>query len=132
MTAHFIIFIWALVGAAESLYLNYEHRKKRPLVCVIGNDCGKVWASPYSRTFGVPNEVLGIIFYVAMAIIEASIFLGDRSQLMAIGEYVVLFGGAASSMYFTYLQWRVIKAWCFWCTVSALIVLVMVIVRALF
>lgn len=129
MITHFIILILALIGIGESLYLNQSHRKKKALVCVIGNDCAKVWESPYSKTFGVSNEILGIIFYATMAVIEGTLLLGDNFMFMILGEYLLLVGGFIMSCYFLYIQWHVIRAWCFWCTSSAVIVFIMLAVR---
>ena len=131
MDLHLIIFILSLVGVAEALYLNYECRRHRAPVCLIGNQCHVVWDSPYSKTFGVSNEILGIIYYVTLAVVELVIFSGDTSSQMVIGEYIILFGGALMSCYFFYVQWRLIKAWCFWCTLSAIIVWAMVAIRFL-
>lgn len=129
MNTHLIIFILSLIGVAEALYLNYERKRKRPPVCIIGNDCAKVWASPYIKTFGVSNEILGIIFYAVMAVVEWTLFFGDTSFFMVTGEYIFLFSGTLMSFYFFYVQWRLIKAWCFWCTLSAVIVWTMTVVR---
>jgi uncharacterized membrane protein len=132
MNIHIIILILALGGIGESLYLNYERRRERPPVCVIGHDCGEVWASPYSKTFGVSNEILGIVLYATAAVIEWTLFLGNGTEAMIIGESLVLIAGAIMSCYFVYLQWRVIKAWCFWCTLSAIITWVMFLVHFIF
>ncbi|HAS84955.1 MAG TPA: hypothetical protein DCS23_02715 [Candidatus Yonathbacteria bacterium] len=132
MDINLILFILSLVGVAESLYLNYECRRHRTPVCLIGNQCDIVWNSPYSKTFGVSNEILGLIYYLTLAVVEWTIFSGGISELMIIGEYVILFGGALMSCYFFYIQWRLIKAWCFWCTLSAVIVWVMVIARSIY
>lgn len=131
MDLHLIIFVLAIIGIAESLYLNYECRRNRAPVCLIGNDCHVVWESSYSKTLGVSNEILGLIFYITLAFIEWVIFKGDTSLQMMTGEYLFLIGGALMSCYFFYIQWRVIKAWCFWCTLSAIIVWVIVAVRFL-
>lgn len=129
MDLHLIIFILALVGFAEAVYLNYECRRHRAPVCLIGNQCSIVWDSQYSKTFGVSNEVLGLIYYATLSIVEWMIFSGDTSSLMIIGEYIILIAGAIMSLYFFYVQWRLIKAWCFWCTLSAFIVWTMVVFR---
>lgn len=130
MNIHLIILVLAVVGVLEAIYLLIQRKKKRPPVCVIGGSCTTVWESPYSMTFGVGNEVLGIIFYSTVAILEAVLILGAYDPILAIGEWVILVGGSVMSAYYIYLQWRVIRAWCFWCTISALIVWVMVAVRA--
>lgn len=131
MDVHLIIFILALAGVAESLYLNYECRKHRVPVCLIGNQCDIVWNSQYSKTFGVSNEILGIIFYSTIATLEGVLIFGGYDPLLALGETIILFGGAVMSCYFFYVQWRLIKAWCFWCTISAVIVWAMVLARFL-
>jgi len=132
MNAHIIILILALVGFGESCYLIYERKRKRPPVCVIGNECGEVWASPYSRTLGIPNEILGVVFYTVIAVVEVLLYRGDTSLVLINGEYAILIAGTFMSCYFTYLQWRVICAWCFWCTLSAVITVVMIATRLLF
>lgn len=126
MDTHLIIFILSLAGFAEALYLNYECRKKRAPVCLIGNQCSIVWDSPYSKTFGVSNEVLGLIYYAVVAGVEWMIFLGNASLQTMTVELVILLGGTVMSFYFMFVQWRLIKAWCFWCTLSAVIVWLMV------
>lgn len=131
MDTHLVIFILALIGVLEALYLNYERRRHRAPVCVIGNECSIVWESPHSRTLGVSNEVLGIIYYSTLLVVEWAIFSGDSSFQMMTGEYLILGGGAIMSLYFLYVQWRLIKAWCFWCTLSAFIVWVMILVRVI-
>lgn len=132
MNVHLFIFILSLVGAGDSLYLIYERKKKRAPICVIGTSCETVWKSPYSRTLGVENETLGIIFYTVIAMTEGALFLLRYDPLLVLGESIILAGGAVMSCYFVYAQWRIIKAWCFWCTLSALIVWVMVAVRFAF
>ena len=131
MDIHLIILILSIIGILESLYLNYECRRNRAPICLIGDECHIVWESSHSKTFGVSNEILGLIFYITLAVIEWAIFKGDTSLQMMTGEYLFLIGGALMSCYFFYIQWRVIKAWCFWCTLSAIIVWVMVAVRFL-
>ena len=129
---HLIILVFSLAGLFESIYLNYECRRHRVPVCLIGNQCQIVWNSPYSKTFGISNEVLGLIYYATLAAVEWMIFSGDTSSLMMIGEYIILIGGAIMSVYFFFVQWFRIKAWFFWCTLSAVIVWAMLIVRAVF
>ncbi|MBI5798405.1 MAG: hypothetical protein HZB10_00545 [Candidatus Yonathbacteria bacterium] len=121
MDVHLIIFILSLIGIGECLYLVHCRRKKRAPVCITGGDCGAIWESPYSKTLGIHNEVLGIIFYTNVAVVETVLFLGNTLPVILIGEYVILFGGFIVSCYFFYLEWRVIQAWCFWCVLSAVI-----------
>jgi len=64
---------------------------------------------------------------VAVALLEIGIGPADKIWL-ALNVAVVL--SALASLYFTFLQWKVIKAWCFWCLMSgatnmALLVLIL-------
>ena len=129
MNTHLVIILLALAGIVESLYLRYERNRRRPPVCVIGHSCAEVWKSSYSKTFGVSNEIWGIMFYLTIAIIEWLIFSGSKFTMLTLSELIALVVGAVMSSYFIYLQWRVIKAWCFWCTLSAVLVLLMVATR---
>jgi uncharacterized membrane protein len=122
MIIHIFILILALVGIGETLYLNYERKRKRPPVCVIGDACKEVWESKYSKTFGVSNEILGIVFYTTVAFIEGVLLLGDTSAQMILGEQGLIIIGTLMSCYFIFLQWQIIKRWCFWCTISAFLV----------
>lgn len=131
MNEHLIIFILAVIGIGEALYLAYMRRKARIPVCIVGSDCGVIWKSRYSKTLGVPNEILGVIFYITVAIFEWLIFSGSTLSLLAVGESVILVFGFLMSCYFLYLEWRVLRAWCFWCTLSAMIVWAMISVRFL-
>lgn len=132
MNIHIAIIFLAIIGVADCLYLNYERKRKRPPVCMIGHSCEQVWASPYSYTLGVSNEILGIIFYATAIAVEWSLFLGDTSFPMVFGEYLILSGGAVVSLYFVFLQWRIIRAWCFWCTLSAILTFSMLAIRLMF
>ena len=61
-----------------------------------------------------------MIFYVSFAAIAALLVLeiGPTTLLLTAAK-IMLLGATLMSAIFTYLQWRVIKAWCFWCLLSA-------------
>ena len=130
--AHLIIFVLSIVGFVEAIYLLTQRMKKRPPVCVIGQSCATVWESPYSKTFGIGNEVLGMIFYGVIGSIEYFIMTGATHLVFFAGEMIILAIGFFMSCYYVYLEWRIIQAWCFWCTLSAVIVWIMALVRVVF
>jgi len=125
MNTHLIIFGLSLSGIAVTTYLCLQSLKKRPPVCLIGHSCEAVWGSPYSKTMGIGNDYLGLAFYIGAAIFSWAIFSGCTYPLVILGEYVFIGTGAAMSVYFMYLQWRVIKAWCVWCIFSAFLTWIM-------
>ncbi|MCK9345274.1 MAG: hypothetical protein M0P64_04150 [Candidatus Pacebacteria bacterium] len=129
MNIHLIVLILAIIGEMVTIYLFAERTKKRPPVCPIGDGCSVVWESPYSKTCGVGNDILGIIFYTLVGIIELAFLAGCTFSYLIPIEYMVLLGGALLSCYFVYLEARVICAWCFWCTLSAFLTWGMATVR---
>ncbi len=122
MTPHYILFTLAAIGIAETAYLIRKRRAAQAPVCPIGEDCTVVLTSKYSKIFGfVHNDVVGLVSYIAIAISAA--FLVNGVEPIAWWDWIlrVLVGaGSAFSAFLLYLQWRVIRAWCFWCVMSAL------------
>jgi len=74
MIYRILIVILSLLGLANSLYFTFAYygriKKARwvpELFCAReGSSCVTVVQTPYARVFGVPNSLLGIIYYVAM------------------------------------------------------------------
>jgi uncharacterized membrane protein len=70
----FLICVLALVGLADSLYFTLAYygriRKARwipEILCAReGSACVTVVQTPYARVFGVPNSLLGIVYYVLL------------------------------------------------------------------
>ena len=121
-----LFFTMAAIGIAETAYLIRERYASRKPICPIGGGCSQVLESRYNKTLGVYNDLLGLTFYVTMACIAALLLL-EAGASMRLNQVVVLSTGIAllMSARFFYLQWRVIHAWCFWCLLSALTILLM-------
>ncbi|OGG37491.1 hypothetical protein A2110_02775 [Candidatus Jorgensenbacteria bacterium GWA1_54_12] len=115
-----LIFTIAALGISETAYLVKKRRLAEKPVCLIGEDCGVVLTSKWSKMFGIPNDILGFVFYVSIAIVTAFLVIGIEPLAVwdRIMKIMIAFG-AGLSVFFTYLQWRVIKAWCLWCLMSA-------------
>jgi uncharacterized membrane protein len=132
MNIYIVIFILGLVGVGETIYLSKSKIKSQKLVCPIeGGDCGKVLESKYNRTLGIPNEFLGLFFYIFVSLVSAVLVFGNVSaeavKWIKLIVKASIFISALFSLFLTYLQWRVIKSWCFWCLMSAFTVLLMLI-----
>lgn len=115
------IFILSLTGLAISAFLFYEYTFAGSVMCPLGQGCDIVRASPYSYIFGIPLPFPGLLFYLAMAILavvsshELPVKIVKKLQLL-IASSGVVFG-----IYLTYLEAFVIKAYCFWCVLSFII-----------
>lgn len=121
MTPHSILFTLAAIGISETAYLIKKRRLAQAPVCPIGEDCTAVLSSKYNTIFGVVhNDVAGLVSYIVIAL--AAAFLVNGVEPVVWWNYIVqilVVGGSVFSLLLLYLQWRVIKAWCFWCVMSA-------------
>lgn len=121
MTPHALLFTIAAVGIAETVYLIRTRLAHRAPVCPIGGGCATVLESKYNRMFGVHNDLLGLVFYVVVAVLLAFLVIGiGQLALWDVVVKIMITGGVLMSVVLLYLQARVIKAWCFWCIMSAL------------
>jgi len=70
------VIVLALAGLADALYFTFAYygrvRKSRWVPEVLcareGSSCVTVVRTPYGRVFGVPNSLLGIIYYLLLII----------------------------------------------------------------
>lgn len=126
MTAFALLFTMAAIGISETAYLVRQRIIAERPVCPMGGGCVTVLSSGYNRTLGVHNDLLGMLFYLSMGAMTALVVIGagSASILMALAA-AALAVATILSAYFFFLQWRVIKAWCFWCLMSAATILVM-------
>lgn len=118
-------FIVALAagGLALCVYIHSTKRKGRRLICPLDGSCDFVVRSEYGIMFGLDVDMLGMLYYTAIALIfSATIFLQPPFY-----SYAILAGTALStagffmSIYFLWLQFAVIKRWCSLCVGSAVI-----------
>ena len=126
MTSYALLFTLAAIGASETVYLIRKRMAAEKPVCLIGGSCSLVLESKYSKLFGVHNDILGLLFYVVALFISGFLVIGIEPLTFwdFIFKVSVAFGSLLS-LFFTYLQWKVIKAWCFWCLMSAFTVWLM-------
>lgn len=120
LTPHALLFTIAAIGIAEAAYLVKTRRSEIAPVCPIGQDCSTVLSSRYNHLFGVHNDILGFLFYIAFAGATALLVLEavEVSSLLSAMK-VMLAGATIMSLFLVYLQAKVIRAWCFWCVMSA-------------
>ena len=129
MTAFALLFTLAAIGIAETAYLIRERKAGERPVCPIGGGCHVVLESKYNKIFGIHNDILGFLFYVLMCVLTGLVVVGVAPVMAWITIAVMAVTGAAiMSLWFVYLQWRVIKAWCFWCLMSAATIAGMILV----
>lgn len=115
--------ILALLGALVALYmLAYAVGLVGTVMCGIG-DCERVQTSSYSRIGSFPVAGFGVAGYAAL-LIAAFLGLQPAFQRSRVIPAMLLGGGILGvlfSAYLTYLEAFVIHAWCQWCIMSAVI-----------
>ena len=120
MTSLALLFTLSAIGISETVYLIRKRMLSEKPICPIGEGCVTVLTSKYSKVFIIPNDVLGLLSYIVISLISA--FLVIDIQPMFLWDFIIkvlVAVAALISIFFTYLQWRVIRAWCFWCLMSA-------------
>lgn len=120
----------ALVGAGIAAYLTYVHYNIDALVCA-GGGCEVVQTSKYSEIMGIPVAVFGLTMFLGVA---ALIVVRERSMeyayLANAGIIVALVAALIYYAYLTYLEARVIYAWCEWCVASSIVTLTLFLIEA--
>lgn len=107
MTAD-LIFLLSIAGLADALYFTFAYygriRKMRwipEILCAReGSSCVTVVQTPYARVFGVPNSVLGIVYYVVLIVWTAwgapvgfRASIGDRQPVIRVGWPLIAASG---------------------------------------
>ena len=115
-SAYFVI---SAVGLSDSLYITIKYYLNSAVNCSILQGCDKVLTSPYSKIFGVPVALLGVIYYLSVFTIILIYLKNKNKNLITLLLYLTL-AGFLASLWFTYLQIFVIKTLCIYCITSAL------------
>jgi uncharacterized membrane protein len=132
-----ILFTLASIGIAETSYLIKKRKAAERPICPMGGGCEIVLTSKYNRLFGaVHNDVLGFLFYKFVAIFLAVLVIDGTWNLFGftsqeIFTQLTLFlnlliaSATLMSLGLIYIQWRILRAWCFWCLMSAFTIFAM-------
>ncbi|MCH7641423.1 hypothetical protein IID22_04475 [Patescibacteria group bacterium] len=123
MEVVFYIIILSVVGFANAYFLHWQYlrfkKTKKPMFCLIGEDCAGVIDSRYGATLGVKNEITGMFFYTAISVLLVlSLFF---PPILPIASFIILLASLAAavfSLYLLYVQAAVLKKLCSWCLIS--------------
>ncbi len=112
------LIILALLGLAITIYLFMNRIKRKSVVCT-DDSCHIVLDSKYNKMFGINNDILGVLYYVVI-IVEYFLLTALMTNLLfyfkAISTIALL-----SSVYLFYIQARVLKKYCVYCIITAII-----------
>jgi uncharacterized membrane protein len=111
--------VLALVGLADAVYLTVGHLKGETLRCTVTSGCSEVLGSQYATLGGYPLAAYGAAAYFAafsLATLSAFGYASARRLLAAVAAMMFLF-----TLWLLYLQAFVIRAYCQYCLLSALV-----------
>lgn len=116
----------ALIGFADAVYLTIEHFKNAIPPCTIGG-CETVLTSSFSSVFGVPQALLGAIYYLAI-LVGLFAYLDGKSPAILKWTMIVPIVGFVYEVWLVYLQLFVIHSICQYCMLSVLVTLVLFVI----
>lgn len=114
-----VILVLSFIGFIDATYLAIKKFFASPLPCYIFQGCDVVNTSSYSNIFGIPNSLLGAIFYLAVFILTVR-FLETKNFAYFKAIFYLSILGFLMALYLTVLQVFVIKALCIYCLISAI------------
>jgi uncharacterized membrane protein len=114
----YILPVIALLGFIDAVYLTTKYYSGN-INCSIISGCQEVLSSQYSAIVGIPLALLGALYYL-FVLIAAIVYIDSRNKwaLKIISIFPTI--GFLFSIWLTYLQAYVIKAFCQYCILSAL------------
>lgn len=121
---YLVISACAAIGFVIAYNIYKKKTAKKPLFCPMKFHCDPVVHSEYSSLFHIPLEYWGMIYYGIVFLSYMSfVFLPD----ITIHKFFVLTTIIATgfaylfSMYLTGIQAFILKQWCSWCLMSAIL-----------
>lgn len=118
--------IVALVGLGDSIYLTVEHLSGRSAQCVITSGCSRVLSSPFASPFGIPLAAIGAAAYFTVFSLATLSAFGYRQAARLFSILVLLM--FLTTLVLLYLQAFVIKEFCDYCLLSALLIFTLTII----
>ncbi len=115
----------SLVGLGDSIYLTVEHPAGRSVPCTIVAGCGEVLSSSYASVGGYPLAGIGAVAYFTVFSLATLAAFGYRGA----GKLLTPLVGAMflTTLWLLYLQAFVIKHFCQFCLLSALVTTILTI-----
>jgi len=122
-----VVAILAFIGMVDALYLSIK-RNAGPIPCHVTRGCTDVLTSKYSEIAGIPISWFGVGFYMVMfSLVAFKIFEDPKHPSDWLTASIFYLSGAALvvSALLVGIQAFIVKAFCEYCLLSAVLVLTM-------
>jgi len=115
-----LFLLLSAVGVIDSAYLTISHLRGGESGCFLVEGCDIVLSSSYSEFLGIPVALFGLLFYV---VIFTGVFIYNLKRNDLLMRKIALISplGFLASLCFLYIQAVVLKAFCTYCLLSALL-----------
>ena len=113
----------SLIGLADSIYLAVEHVAGRSVKCTLVSGCSEVLSSQYATVGGYPLALVGAVAYFTVFSLATLAAFGYKIAGRLLTVVVALM--FLTSLWLIYLQAFVIRAFCQFCLLSALVTFVL-------
>ena len=124
--APYFMLALAFLGICVAFYDAYALYNGQPLWCPPPiNGCNEVANSPYARIFNLPVGYYGVIYYLCMFGLAALLAFDPLSRGLRLAALIYSALGVGFSIYFMYLQYNFIHAFCIYCLVSGVTTLLL-------
>ena len=111
--------VLSLLGIADALYLTIEHLTGQTVRCTILSGCSEVLSSQYAVVAGIPLAAVGAAAYFTVFSLAVLALFGYRIAGKILTPLVIAMFFV--SVWLFYLQAFVIRQFCQYCLISALI-----------
>jgi len=109
-----IILFLIVINALISFYLYLSELENQPLICLPYNGCTEVLRSEFSKIYGLSISLLGFIYFIFLFLLTLIAFV--NKDFISAG-LIFSFLGFIFSIYLIYLQFKIIKNYCFYCLI---------------
>ena len=119
MDNQLVIIILCLIGLVITIYITITHARKKKVVCPIDSkSCNIVLDSKWSKMLGIKNEVIGLLFYIAILL---GLWLTNHGYSLGNALFAASVLSAVYSVFLGLIQAKIIKKFCFYCLCIAII-----------
>ena len=118
-----LVSVVSLLGLADAIYLAVEHVAGRSVKCTLVSGCSEVLSSQYATVAGIPLALVGAFAYFTVFSLATLAAFGYKIAGRLLPLVVALM--FLTSLWLIYLQAFVIRAFCQFCLLSALVTFVL-------
>jgi len=115
---YIIFLIVSFIGFLDATYITAKHYFGSPITCSILGGCEQVTTSIYSAVFNIPVALIGAVYYLILFTLTV-LYLDIKNEHVFYTASKITVLGFMASLWFVYLQFFILNAFCLYCLVSA-------------